>query len=105
MGMGAPGAAGRDLATGTYTGNGADGRQIAVGFKCSMVIIQIVVGAQYRGVLIPNAALTDSQAAHNQDDLATSYLHATDGFVVTQTAATINLNFNASVYYYWAIGE
>lgn len=95
----------RLIKTGTYTGDGTNGRQIPVGFKCSMVIVQIVVGAQFRGVLIPSTSITDQQAAHNTDDTARHYLHATDGFVVTSLAASVDLNFNASVYYYWAIGE
>lgn len=93
----------RAIATGTYTGNDADGRQIAVGFKCSLVIVQASVAT--RGIMVPGRTLTDAGTQHNINETAIQYLHATNGFVVERSTATVSLNVAAQVYEYYAIAE
>ncbi len=97
---------GKDIATGSYTGNDADDRQIATGFKCSLVIIQ--QGSLFNGILMPNMTIKHwSAAAYHGVDTPNTYIHATNGFVVSKSVAagTIGSNENAVVYYYWAISE
>lgn len=97
--------AGKSIATGSYAGDSTDGRQITVGFKCSLVII---IGLDYavRGVMIPNATITDTNGVDNRDDTSSEYLHATDGFVVAYGGAgNVPLNVSGRTYYYWAISE
>ena len=95
----------KKTATGGYTGNGADDRQITTGFKCSCVIIQNTDKANSRAVIIPNMALIDGSATDNKEETAKHYFHATDGFVVSCTWSDVDLNFNGSEYYFWAISE
>ncbi|GAI31707.1 unnamed protein product, partial [marine sediment metagenome] len=70
----------KQIDTDTYTGNGALTRQIAVGFKCSRVLITDVT-APYQFMLIPGATIRDIGNAL-ADETTHVYLHATDGFVV-----------------------
>jgi len=92
-------AGGATIATGSYTGNDADDRQITVGFKCSMVIVSgftshfwIVYGAS--GTI---HQINDTTTLNKTDVL----LHGTDGFVVDR----INANFVDNTHYYFAISE
>uniref|UniRef100_A0A6M3LG04 Tail protein n=1 Tax=viral metagenome TaxID=1070528 RepID=A0A6M3LG04_9ZZZZ len=93
---------GSTVATGSYTGN-VTARQIATGFKCSMVVIQTTNGAigDETGILIPSMTIHHSGANHT-DSTANGYLHATNGFSLSTSAY---FNNNASTYYYWAISE
>ncbi len=90
--------AGPTIATGSYTGNGADDRQITTGFKCSRVVAQqnLARGREIYGTL-PNA-IDQADGVADKTDLA---LHATDGFVVDNTI----MNYVDQTYYYWAISE
>jgi len=88
------------IATGTYTGNAADGRQITTGFKCSMVVI--ITFATLNGrisriwVAIPNITKVEAQDTGGTGEVS---LHATNGFVVN----ALYSNANLITYYYWAI--
>ncbi len=94
------GATGASIAAGTYAGNNANNRQIAVGFKCSLIILTdqsneywICFDAAYNLRMLDTPTLNMASA----DCL----LHATDGFVVDQSFA----NATGTTYYYWAISE
>lgn len=91
---------GKSIATGSYTGNGADDRQITVGFKCSLVLI-FATYAITKVILIPNYQISIEAALEVAGGTA---LHATDGFTVYQTADQMNDDFPVT-YYYWAISE
>ena len=95
----------RTIATGNYTGDGNADRQIAVGFKCSFVLILDLTAPAdtHAFFLIPNQSQTGSFSA---DVTAYIQLHATDGFNVrTGGGATVYGNTLNDVYYYWAISE
>lgn len=91
------GAAGKSIATGNYTGNGADNRQITTGFKCSLVILTWTLSSSR--IVIPTALAID--IADGVSDITDVALHATDGFEVDNQW----MNSNAVTYYYWAISE
>ena len=94
----------KQIATGTYTGNGAAGRQITVGFKCSCVIIQGVTNVT-RHTLVPLMTVQDAidtVTEDNVNDTVNCYLHATDGFVVSNVGWSNNAGLT---YYYFAISE
>ncbi|MBA7481125.1 hypothetical protein ES707_16595 [subsurface metagenome] len=88
----------KQIATGSYTGDGTVGRQITTGFKCSLVILFRVTspGVTVCWVAIPNAT-RQFDGASATGDLA---LHATDGFTVGGAG-----NGNTFPFYYWAISE
>jgi len=92
----------RTIATGTYTGDGTDDRQITVGFKCSFVVLQGRTTGEppNRWTIIPNKTVRDTSGSHNTATVD-ALLHATNGFVVDELMA----NINAQPYYYWAISE
>ncbi len=99
----------KSIATGTYVGNGTNGRQITLGFKCSLVIIMgFPTGYWYsQWTLIPSKTMEHyiSTTGH-YDDTADQYLHATDGFVVSAAGAGGGgggANCNNVTFYYWAI--
>jgi hypothetical protein len=106
--------AAKSIATGSYTGNGTDGRQITVGFQCSLVIIHGAPGGvTEEWILIPNYSIQHegyqtgpgTEAIHYSSTVRT-YLHASDGFVVSNTVTAGTLagsNRNLDTYYYWAI--
>lgn len=87
------------IVTGSYTGDGNAGRQIAVGFKCSFVVIGIITGIH---VLMPGHTLWVKDGSFGEKT-ADVYLHASDGFVVG--ASSPEANFNGNVLKYWAISE
>lgn len=96
----------RPVATGNYTGNASDNRQITVGFKCSLVIV-VADGAgdlsqAHVWFAIPNLSLEiDEGASPLQLPTTDLTLHATDGFEVDEDLA----NETGATYYYWAISE
>ena len=96
-------AAGKSIATGSYTGDDTDDRQITTGFKCSMVFIYNSTdeAAADMWIVIPGAAATVSGANY----VAYIALHATNGFVVSKTDLGNYGNEPDDVYYYWAISE
>ena len=100
MGANDPGwaarAEGKTIATGSYTGDGTDDRQITVGFKCSMLIAWAAANSSF--IVYPNQACI---IGNGNDASAQVQLHATDGIVVDAIIA----NVNEAVYYYWAISE
>ncbi len=103
--------AGMILATGSYTGNGANGRQIATGFLPLWVFLQseylgspaytqahmsLLLGSGSmnlgtRGILSTNGQVRNADAP---------YIHASDGFVVD--SSLIEGNYNATEYKYIA---
>ena len=90
------------ILTGTYTGDASDGRQITTGFKCSRVIIMETTNVR-RCMMIPTCSMMDIGSSAITVVTARQYLHATDGFVVSQ--ATDFMNATAQIFRYWAIGE
>lgn len=96
--------AGKSIVAGSYTGDGTNGRQITTGFKCSMVIVQsdIVDGAIVRATMLQGFTCKDTSAAHDTDITTTSYIHASDGFVVSTSNS---LNETDKTHYYFAISE
>ena len=94
--------AAKSIATGSYTGDGTDSRQITTGFKCSMVFLtslSIVNGRYRQWVAIPNAG--HMEGGDTDDTFYGLTLHATNGFQVNSSYA----NQDTIVYYYWAISE
>jgi len=93
-------AAGAPSASGSYTGNGADNRQIVCGFIPKFVILYDATHEKRWTLIGNNAALVhDTGTAHNtvRTDIT---LHAADGFEVDAA----NANLNGNVYYWVAIG-
>lgn len=95
-------AGGATVATGTYSGNGADDRQITTGFKCSLVLLfwedykrmwMVYTTGGFRAYFAATSTLTKDPT-----DLT---LHASDGFVVDAASA----NSDATAYSWWAISE
>lgn len=103
MGFYNPPAAGKEIATGTYTGN-ETARQITVGFKCSQVTIETITGAagtkKLIFALIPNRTIMVEAAAENA--FTKAWLHASDGF---ELSTNPDPNGSSGTYYYWAISE
>ncbi|GAJ21169.1 unnamed protein product, partial [marine sediment metagenome] len=82
-------------------GNG-NNRQIAVGFKCSMVVVlsDSHLGELNTGIMIPGASTNIGAGALK---IANFYLHATDGFYLVGNGSQINwVNYT---FKYWAISE
>ncbi len=107
-------AGGAKVATSSYTGDGSSGRQITVGFKCSLVIIiGPYDGAEQEWTLVPGRTNSHSYGTSPWHRLQAGgtggtyvYIHATDGFVVDILAidgTTRGPNYSGSVYYYTAI--
>ena len=98
----APAGGGPTIATGTYTGDGTTDRQITTGFKCSLVNIFDITGAEELILIIPNSAIYVTAEAN--DGTTNLALHATDGFRVGITNQAFGNN-NGDTHYYWAISE
>ena len=81
---------------GQYTGDGTNGRQIALGFKPTIVIMLDKL-LSVTVIFVSGATLDNASA----DRTAQAYIHATDGFVVETTVSATNTN--ARVYRYVAI--
>ena len=92
---------GPTIAAGSFSGNGADNRQITVGFKCSLVFVYLGPFTGVNGILYANVAERIDAGLHLTGG---SGLHGTDGFLVSQTTDGLN-NGNPYTYYYWAISE
>lgn len=96
-----------NIKTGSYTGNGADARQITTGFECVYVIImgetasytQVTWVVASAGNLCWRPGTDPVNGASN----AEPYLHASDGFVVGDEAQ-VEANTNTKSYYYIAFG-
>lgn len=103
-------AAGAQVATGSYTGDGTANRQITTGFKCSRVVI---MGGRKscQWEIIPDISFyhTALDTPLHCIDSAYSWLHASDGFVVNKgcgnNANYYGANENTYTFYYWAISE
>lgn len=96
--------AGRQIATGSYAGNGAAARQIAVGFQCSLVIIMgnPATDSMHGWFLMPGKSSQHyAISPYHQSRIATVYIHATDGFMVD--VAQYDPNQNGQTYYYFAL--
>ena len=89
----------RGLATGSYVADDSNGRQIAVGFKCSMVIVTRITTARMC-VMTKDAWHRDNAAT----SAAQNKIHANDGFIVDGTAEPY-CNVGTEVFHYFAIGE
>lgn len=91
---------GATVASGTYTGDGNNNRQITVGFICTLVVIipEATQSGRSGWIVIRTAANNLSITTDPSLDTDTN-LHAADGFVVDANFANVNL----AVYNYWAI--
>jgi len=97
--------AGKSIATGSYTGNQANDRQIITGFKCSKAIVMSEADGSM-AIAIPDAAIHHMGTTHASTDADKLLLHATNGFIVYPTGGSFGqINANAVVYHYWAISE
>lgn len=96
-------AAGTAITAGSYAGDNADDKQIAVGFKCSLVIIWKPSASKSTAMLISinaaNCFLISTQAL---ESIGTK-LDPTDGFRVRET--TDRYNTTGTTYNYFALGE
>lgn len=90
-------------AYGSYSGDDASGRQIAVGFRCREVIILELTSTPSEWHLIPSASISRASNGTSLNCLPSSYLHATNGFVVDVGGNAVN-NRATYVYYWVAIG-
>ncbi len=96
------GAGGATIATGSYSGNNSQDRQITTSFKCSLVIV-FKTSADFDSkcwIAIPNITKDFSGTATT----AMVSLHGTDGFYVGDVSS-YNANKTGDTYYYWAISE
>ena len=89
---------------GSYTGNTGALRQITVGFKCSLVLIQ---KSARTWTLIRNVSACNhhynTTPFHVDRSAQGLQLHATDGFVVDSDDN--GANGNALGYGYWAVSQ
>ena len=89
------------VVTGTYDGDNTDNRQITTGMICSLVIVHPAAGNKEL-VLIHTSAnrnlLHYISAAPYHANPAGCNLHATDGFVVSQTTDAMNTTGTSYVY-------
>ena len=98
-------AAAPQIKTGSYTGDGGATRQITVGFKCSLVIIQ----KSARNWFLMGGGVTAANHHYNTTPFHVERsgqgvaLHATDGFIVDTDDNGANAAANG--YEYWAISE
>ncbi len=90
------------IATGTYTGNDADNRQITTGFKCSMAVVWANYGLGEWWFTIGTKNMYFISGVYPDLDLEDLTLHATDGFVVDHAKANES---PVGTYNYWAISE
>jgi len=98
-------AAGPNFASGSYTGNGVDDRQITTGFicKCVLILNQGISSVDFFPVLNPTGADTlDIRDTDSVDDQEKPYLHASDGFVLG--GAANKANGDGESYKYVAFG-
>lgn len=98
----------RAIATGSYAGNDAASRQIATGFKCSLVIIAVLSGYKNHAFIFTDVVYGHGPMTGYHDAIDSS-LHATDGFVVTNTNYAMfnneNMNKSTRTFYWIAIEE
>ena len=94
-----PSPPGKAVATGTYTGDGTDDRQITVGFECGCVLV-FGIASNYDAVIMPGQTTRPSTG---NPLVGGTTLHGDDGFIVFHTADGMNHGVPARVYYYWAI--
>lgn len=95
------------IATGSYTGDAGASRQITTGFKCSCVIVICALLDDARNLffLIPNITIHHKHSIAPVNKTTITYLHASDGFVVSHTDVNNSSNTGDQTYYYWAISE
>lgn len=89
----------RQIATGSYTGNGVASRQITIGFLSKLVLIG--QGSKQATLIPAYTQAHDQTAAKHYEDTVNCYIHGSDGFVIS--TAGINMNVNTGTYYYFAI--
>lgn len=91
----------KQIASGSYTGNETP-RQVTVGFKCSLVIISSGDTPNTVNILIPNMSIRGSDSPSIGANLASAWLHASDGIGLSGSTSA---NKSGETYYYWAISE
>ncbi|MBA7661274.1 hypothetical protein ES703_69289 [subsurface metagenome] len=96
----------RTIITGSYSGDATDGRQVATGMKCSLVIIHRS-DQPFSWTIIPTVCQVHGPSTpYHCYTVIGIYLHATDGFVIDSTSRCgAGANVTDKVYYYWAISE
>lgn len=94
-------AGGPTIATGSYTANDTDDRQITTGFKCSMVVLLTSSITTAGSIIIMVPSL--SKNALGTNDTTDNILHGSDGFIVSTD--TLYGNYSTREFYYWAISE
>lgn len=93
----------QQIASGSYTGDNAAGRQITVGFIPKLVLIEGASSCKLF-TLIPSQTIGHYDGvAYHTNPVAMVYIHAADGFVVDM-GSNPGSNLLAAVYYYLAIG-
>ena len=93
------GGGGATMATGTYSGDTTDNRQITTGFQCSLVIIFGVGQTGRRIIVMPNQVCFIDDGTNPSGHVV---LHGSDGFEVSDNTPKY-MNNNGGTYYYWAI--
>lgn len=88
----------RKLAIDSFAGDNGNNRQITTGFKCSMVVVIRSDGGK-TALMIQSVEIDLENATLYTGGTA---IHATDGFIVSQTTDLIN--GSGLTYRYWAIG-
>ena len=99
-GLSNPSQATVNYASGGYAGANGNDRQIAVGFKCDLVVVFTIGGVGAMWICKSptwSAGITATCSVQKTDVL----LHATDGFVVDQ----LNANLLGTDYFYEAFGS
>uniref|UniRef100_A0A6M3LDA0 Tail protein n=1 Tax=viral metagenome TaxID=1070528 RepID=A0A6M3LDA0_9ZZZZ len=91
---------GISIASSTYNGNNTNDRQIATGFKCSLVLIYDSGGGYAWITFSTSTTIRLATGGPIIAYTADALLHATDGFLVDQSAA----NATGLTYTYVAIG-
>jgi len=101
----AGGAGGAQYATGTYTGNGANNRQIT-GFGFNPTYIQITHATDYSCYYTYDTFTVWDCFRFSTITKKTNWMKLiADGFEVNNNEASDNINVNGSVYHYLIIGE
>ncbi|MBA7665525.1 hypothetical protein ES703_73599 [subsurface metagenome] len=93
-----PGKPPKEIAFGSYTGDDAATRQIALGFKCSHFIVYKNVSTRTSVICI---GLKSFKPSDSTDQSTHIFPHATDGIDLLSNL----FNGLGIAYYYWAISE
>lgn len=94
---------GTEVATGTYTGNGSDDRNITgVGFNPGFVMI-VPSSAQSRYATYRGSNLSGDLSFSGSIAATANYIQSLAGSAQFQVGTNVAVNENASTYYWWAV--